>query len=144
MPLRAGILRSIRFCIERTSLAQFACRTQTSSVYEDPKFIESYYANIVRPLEEDLVHGANWSWDEVDWRKPRELNDFGITKVITAQPTRKVDHRERVQHQTSLPPLEEEPDGAALRGESNPRSQGHGPCERVIDGVAKVLAEVDV
>ncbi|KAH8679417.1 hypothetical protein BGZ61DRAFT_457149 [Ilyonectria robusta] len=83
LPLGAGVLRSIRFCIERTSFQKNIRRSPVGLIQDDTKFIESYYNNIIRPLEEDLVLGAYWSWDEINWRASRKLDDSGISKIIT-------------------------------------------------------------
>lgn len=83
LPLGAGVLRSIRFCIERTSFEKNIRRSAVGLIQDDTKFIESYYNNIIRPLEEDLVLGAYWSWDEINWRASRKLDDSGISKIIT-------------------------------------------------------------
>ncbi|KAJ6447116.1 subtilase family domain-containing protein [Purpureocillium lavendulum] len=50
--------------------------------FEDIEFVRNYYLEIVRPLEEDLVVGANWSWEQIHWRESRELDDCGIAKII--------------------------------------------------------------
>ncbi|GJN85885.1 hypothetical protein PLIIFM63780_009459 [Purpureocillium lilacinum] len=83
LPGGAGVLRAIRFCQERSSLEKYVYRTTSGFLQEDADFVKDYYLNIVRPLEEDLVVGANWSWDEINWNQSRELDDCGIAKIIT-------------------------------------------------------------
>ncbi|KAL4794672.1 Pfs, NB-ARC and TPR domain protein [Aspergillus venezuelensis] len=41
----------------------------------DSTFVSTYYMNAVRPLEEDLVDGAKWTWDEVNWFQRLNLDD---------------------------------------------------------------------
>jgi hypothetical protein len=82
LPSDTGVLRSIGFCVEKESFAKFSNKPSIKP-HENASFIEYCYTKIVRPLEEDLVKGAKWSWDEVNWLKPRQLDDSGIFKIIT-------------------------------------------------------------
>ncbi|KAJ5116703.1 hypothetical protein N7456_001051 [Penicillium angulare] len=90
----SGLLQAVKFCTDRLSMSQFRsldCKTLLSN----QDFIDVYYNKIVRPLEEDLVNGANWTWDQVAHLRPPSLTDSGICKVFT-KPAR--------EHPLNLPP----------------------------------------
>ncbi|KAF3928375.1 hypothetical protein ABW21_db0206353 [Orbilia brochopaga] len=80
--LDSGVLHTIEFCIEKNSLKKFEDGALKAPLQENNRFVKKYYDNIVRPLEEDLVDGAKWSWDEVNWQKYRELDYSGIAMMI--------------------------------------------------------------
>jgi nucleoside phosphorylase len=80
--LESGLLRAVKFCIDRTSFLRFA-NESSEALFADQEFVNTYYMGAVRPLEEDLVNGAKWTWDEVSWLQRRNLDDKGICKIIT-------------------------------------------------------------
>ncbi|CRG86142.1 hypothetical protein PISL3812_03145 [Talaromyces islandicus] len=80
--LESGLIRAVKSCTDRTSLASFA-NSNSSVLFSNPDFVAAYYTKIIRPLEEDLVQGANWTWDEVNWLKRRDLDSEGILKMKT-------------------------------------------------------------
>ena len=72
----------MKFSIDRNSLASFA-NSDSNKLFADIDFVITYYTKIIHPLEEDLVQGANWTWDEVNWLKHRGLDGEGILKIKT-------------------------------------------------------------
>ncbi|KAL4948630.1 hypothetical protein BDW69DRAFT_89322 [Aspergillus filifer] len=80
--LETGLMRAVKYCVERTSFLPFA-NMNGETLLADSTFVSTYYMNAVRPLEEDLVDGAKWTWDEVNWLQRRNLDDHGVCKIIT-------------------------------------------------------------
>lgn len=80
--LETGLMRAVRFCTDQTSFLRFADKGR-ETVFADSGFVDAYYMKAIRPLEEDLVNGAKWTWDEVNWLQRRDLSDQGICKIIT-------------------------------------------------------------
>jgi hypothetical protein len=78
--LESGMLRAVKFCIDRASFHHFSNKT-SEALFADQKFVNTYYMGAVRPLEEDLVNGAKWTWDEVS-RLRRNLDDKRVCKII--------------------------------------------------------------
>ncbi|KAK1147912.1 hypothetical protein N8T08_000428 [Aspergillus melleus] len=76
----SGMVRAARFCTDRTSLASFT-RSNSDRLFSTPDFTKAYYQNIVRPLEDDLVSGASWSWAEVQQLKPFNSDNTTYLKV---------------------------------------------------------------
>ncbi|KAF9890252.1 hypothetical protein FE257_006164 [Aspergillus nanangensis] len=77
-----GLLRAVNFCIERTSFNKFAHKSH-EDLFLNGEFVNTYYMKAVRPLEEDLVNGAQWTWDEVYLLRRANVSDEGICKIIT-------------------------------------------------------------
>ncbi|KAF8847589.1 subtilisin-like protein [Acephala macrosclerotiorum] len=121
LPKGSGVLRSIRFCMKRESFSGFS-HIPFQELHEDPKFRDHYYANIVRPLEEELVTGAGWSWDEVELLNARELESSGIFKTVTANAVLPVAlksaHPSRARYQSILSPLGEQGEEETSPGQS--------------------------
>ncbi|KAJ5938120.1 hypothetical protein N7454_004462 [Penicillium verhagenii] len=85
--LDSGLLRAVKFCIDRTSFAHFELLS-TDTLLLNQAFVDTYYNSIVRPLEQDLVKGAHWTWEQVDQLTPPSLVETGICKVFTKGPVR--------------------------------------------------------
>lgn len=83
--LDSGLLLAVKFCIERESFAQLKT-LDSEALLSDQEFIDTYYNRIVRPLEEDLVKGAHWTWDQVNQLKSPSSDDAGVCKVFTKGP----------------------------------------------------------
>lgn len=77
--LNSGLLSAAKFCIDRLSFLRFQSMDREAS-FSEQNFIDAYYNNIVRPLEEDLISGANWTWDQVG---QLSLSQSGVCKVFT-------------------------------------------------------------
>ncbi|KAJ5915597.1 hypothetical protein N7466_011530 [Penicillium verhagenii] len=86
--LDSGLLRAAKFCIDRASFAHFE-PLSTDTLLLNQDFVDTYYNSIVRPLEQDLVKGAFWTWEQVDQLTPPSLVQTGICKVFTKNPVRK-------------------------------------------------------
>ncbi|KAH8692088.1 hypothetical protein BGW36DRAFT_304447 [Talaromyces proteolyticus] len=79
--LESGLLRAVKYCIDRTSFLRFT-NTSNETLFADQEFVNAYYMSAVRPLEEDLVNGAKWTWNEVGLLQRRNLDDEGVCKTI--------------------------------------------------------------
>nr|XP_001388535.2 hypothetical protein ANI_1_2166014 [Aspergillus niger CBS 513.88] len=79
--LGTGLMRTVRFCTDQTSFLRFADMGK-ETVFTDSEFVDVYCKNAIRPLEEDLVNGAKWTWDEVNRLQRRDLVDQGVCKII--------------------------------------------------------------
>jgi hypothetical protein len=79
--LPGGALQSIRFCIEPRSFWGVLKRPKTRAPQHDRDFAKHYYANIIRPLEEDMMKGSKWSLEEATLQIPRSL-ERGIVRVM--------------------------------------------------------------
>ncbi|PWY85556.1 purine and uridine phosphorylase [Aspergillus eucalypticola CBS 122712] len=82
--LGTGLMRAVKFCTDQTSFLRFADMGK-ETVFTDSEFVDAYYRKAIRPLEEDLVNGAKWTWDEVNWLKRRDLGDQGVCKIIKSK-----------------------------------------------------------
>jgi hypothetical protein len=75
------LLRAASFCVDRTSFLPFV-NAKHEEIVANKDFVTTYYGKAVLPLEEDLVEGAKWSYDEVDrLRRNGSGHDF-VCKVI--------------------------------------------------------------
>ncbi|KAJ5733769.1 hypothetical protein N7493_002555 [Penicillium malachiteum] len=81
--LDSGLIRAVKFCIDRASFSRFDTLDSEALLYSQD-FIDTYYNNIVRPLEQDLVKGAHWTWEQVDDLRPPNT-DTGVCKVFTSK-----------------------------------------------------------
>jgi nucleoside phosphorylase len=81
--LDSGLIRAVKFCIDRASFSRFDT-LDSNSLLLNQEFIDIYYENIVRPLEQDLVRGAHWTWDQVDELRPPST-DTGVCKIFTSK-----------------------------------------------------------
>jgi nucleoside phosphorylase len=80
--LESGLLRAVKFCIDRTLFLRFANKN-SEALFADEEFVNTYYMHAVRPLEEDLVNGAKWTWEEVSCLPSRILDGRrGVIKFI--------------------------------------------------------------
>ncbi|KAL5042125.1 hypothetical protein BDW71DRAFT_200853 [Aspergillus fruticulosus] len=84
----SGLLRTVKFCIERESFLRFA-NTSMDSLFSNQEFVNAFYMGAVRPLEQDLVSGAKWTWEEVRWLEPAKFDDEGVCRIITQLSTHK-------------------------------------------------------
>ncbi|KAL6874769.1 hypothetical protein J3F83DRAFT_517510 [Trichoderma novae-zelandiae] len=84
MARNSGAMRSIEFCLAPNSYQGSTREPPEALIQEDQSFIEYYYSNVVTPLEEVLIHGLDWSRDEVNGRAPRSLGDSQVVKIITS------------------------------------------------------------
>ncbi|KAL5341979.1 hypothetical protein BJX70DRAFT_11584 [Aspergillus crustosus] len=100
----SGLLRAVRFCIERESFLRFA-NTGFDSLFSDQEFVNAFYLGAVRPLEQDLVTGAKWTWDEVKWLERAKFNEEGICKIITQAQTVS-SHQEQGRSHPAAPSLD--------------------------------------
>ncbi|KAK9860158.1 hypothetical protein MYU51_010489 [Penicillium brevicompactum] len=80
--LDSGLVSAVTFCIDRASFAQFDT-LDSEALLSNQQFIDIYYKRIVRPLEQDLVSGAHWTWDQVEQLESPSFPDAGICKVFT-------------------------------------------------------------
>ncbi|KAJ5341807.1 hypothetical protein N7541_010931 [Penicillium brevicompactum] len=80
--LDSGLFSAVTFCIDRASFAQFDT-LDSEALLSNQQFIDTYYKRIVRPLEQDLVNGAHWTWDQVEQLQSPSFADAGICKVFT-------------------------------------------------------------
>jgi hypothetical protein len=71
----------VKFCIERESFLPFA-NTSIESLFANEAFVNAFYMGAVQPLEQDLVTGAKWTWDEVKWLKRAKFDDEGVCKIV--------------------------------------------------------------
>jgi nucleoside phosphorylase len=81
--LDSGLNRAVKFCIDRVSFARFDT-LDSSVLLLNQEFINIYYEKIVRPLEQDLVRGAHWTWDQVNELRPPNT-DTGVCKIFTSK-----------------------------------------------------------
>lgn len=80
--LDSGLVNAVTFCIDCASLAHFDT-LNSEDLLSNQQFIDTYYKKIVRPLEQDLVNGAHWTWDQVEQLQSPSFADAGICKVFT-------------------------------------------------------------
>lgn len=90
--MESGLLSAVKFCIDRSSFLPFI-NVRSKALFPDQEFVNTYHLKVVRPLEEDLVRGAKWTWDEVNWLERRNLDDDGVCKIIA-----KIEEIELSQH----------------------------------------------
>ncbi|KAL4779145.1 hypothetical protein BJX76DRAFT_341587 [Aspergillus varians] len=76
----SGLLRAVKFCIERESFLRFA-NTSIETLFSNQEFVNSFYLGAVRPLEQDLVSGAKWTWEEVKWLQKEKFDEEGISWI---------------------------------------------------------------
>ena len=84
-----GILKAISACFDRKffhDLDTKICnkkgrKVDLSTLFSDEDFIDAYCANIIRPLEVDLLVGARWTEDEIRRLKACDANHSGVLKV---------------------------------------------------------------
>ncbi|KAL3477430.1 purine and uridine phosphorylase [Aspergillus californicus] len=100
----SGLLRAVKFCTERESFLRFA-NTSIDSLFSNQEFVNAFYLGAVRPLEQDLVTGAKWTWAEVQWLQRANSDDEGVCKIITKFQTEAPYER---QQRPSLTTLSEE------------------------------------
>lgn len=81
--LDSGLIRAVKFCIDRASFSHFDT-LDSNALLSNQEFINVYYENIVRPLEQGLVRGAHWTWDQVDELRPPNT-DTGVCKIFTSK-----------------------------------------------------------
>ncbi|KAH7139510.1 hypothetical protein B0J11DRAFT_575419 [Dendryphion nanum] len=120
MPEGAGVLRAIDFCFNREAFKNYIGRNSKLSQSdhhsiegqipprEDPEFIKRFYMEIVRPLEEDLVDGAKWTWDEINWNKKHNLINSGVANIIVKT------------HYASVNRIQQKIHSAGLKTQSSP------------------------
>ncbi|KAJ0421435.1 hypothetical protein BJY00DRAFT_108859 [Aspergillus carlsbadensis] len=84
----SGLLRAVKFCTERESFLRFA-NTSIDSLFSNQEFVNAFYLGAVRPLEQDLVAGAKWTWEEVKWLERAKFDDEGVCRIITDSPAKK-------------------------------------------------------
>ncbi|KAL4898870.1 hypothetical protein BDW74DRAFT_184294 [Aspergillus multicolor] len=77
----SGLLRAINFCIDRNAFLPFA-NTKIDLLFDNQDFVTTFYAKAVRPLEDDLIQGAKWTWDEVRWLQREGFDEEGVCKII--------------------------------------------------------------
>ncbi|RDW64445.1 5'-methylthioadenosine/S-adenosylhomocysteine nucleosidase family protein [Aspergillus mulundensis] len=77
----SGLLRAVRFCIDWNAFLQFA-NINIDLLFNKQAFVNAFYSNAVRPLEEDLIHGAKWTWDEAKWLRREKFDEEGVCKII--------------------------------------------------------------
>ncbi|CAG8310939.1 unnamed protein product [Penicillium salamii] len=80
--LDSGLVKAVTFCIDRASLSQFET-LNSEDLLSNQQFVDTYYNKIVRPLEQDLVKGAHWTWSQVEQLQSPSFADAGICKVFT-------------------------------------------------------------
>ncbi|CAG8218534.1 unnamed protein product [Penicillium olsonii] len=80
--LDSGLVSAVTFCIDRASLSRFDT-LDSEALLSNQQFIDTYYNKIVRPLEQDLVKGAHWTWGQVEQLQSPSFADAGICKVFT-------------------------------------------------------------
>lgn len=79
-----GVMRIMDSCFGPSPLHRTAWIPPNDGLIQnDTDFVNRYYANIVRPLEEDLV-SLGWSWDEINGRTPRILGDAEVVRIFTS------------------------------------------------------------
>ncbi|GAQ04108.1 hypothetical protein ALT_1429 [Aspergillus lentulus] len=54
--------------------------TSIESLFANETFVNAFYMGAVRPLEQDLVTGAKWTWDEMKWLKRAKFE--GVCKIV--------------------------------------------------------------
>jgi nucleoside phosphorylase len=120
----SGLLRAVKFCIERESFLGFAS-TRIDSLFSDQQFINTFYLGAVRPLEQDLVAGAKWSWEEVKWLERAKFDDEGVCKIIANLPKKTrtlLDDVKRPPERPAGAPYRPRPGMLASLSESEPPS----------------------
>jgi nucleoside phosphorylase len=121
----SGLFRAVKFCIERESFLPFS-NTSIESLFAKEAFVNAFYVGAVRPLEQDLVTGAKWTWDEVKWLKRAKFDDEGVCKIVAKlqlEESRSVaSHQlqERASNPTSLAKLSEDSDSLSVRSIQKP------------------------
>ncbi|KAL2785821.1 hypothetical protein BJX66DRAFT_329025 [Aspergillus keveii] len=84
----SGLLRAVKFCTERESFLRFA-NTSIDALFSNQDFVNAFYRGAVRPLEQDLVAGAKWTWEEVKWLERAKFDDEGVCRIITDSQAKK-------------------------------------------------------
>ncbi|KAL3447675.1 purine and uridine phosphorylase [Aspergillus insuetus] len=84
----SGLLRAVKFCTERESFLPFA-NTSIDALFSNQEFVNAFYRGAVRPLEQDLVAGAKWTWEEVKWLEKAKFDDEGVCRIITDSQAKK-------------------------------------------------------
>ncbi|KAJ5623413.1 hypothetical protein N7490_012018 [Penicillium lividum] len=79
--LDSGLTRAVKFCVDRASFSQFDTLDSEALLYNQ-EFVDTYYENIVRPLEQDLVKGANWTREQVENLNAPNTTDMATCKVF--------------------------------------------------------------
>ncbi|KAL2855690.1 purine and uridine phosphorylase [Aspergillus pseudodeflectus] len=83
----SGLLRAVKFCTERESFLRFA-NSSIDALFSNQEFVNAFYRGAVRPLEQDLVAGAKWTWEEVKWLERAKFDDEGVCRIITDSPAK--------------------------------------------------------
>jgi hypothetical protein len=124
----AGVLHTIRFCIDFRSFTAYRKLLRDGLPQHDPDFSKHYYNNIIRPLEKDLVDGCRWSWEQATWRKPRHI-EKGVVRVIDKSPSTSIrPHQDEpvfVEKKRGLNPIIKEVSWTDLAS----KSQASAPCK---------------
>ncbi|KAL6872221.1 subtilisin-like protein [Trichoderma longibrachiatum] len=82
LPCGRGVVQVIKSCLNRELFGCSSWQSPDGPIQNDQAFIECYYSNVIAPLEQELVEGLEWSWDEVKGRAPSRLGDTHVADVI--------------------------------------------------------------